>query len=88
MNVNEELEMRRKLEIQMINKRLKPCPFCNGVAEYKKDTYKDEKGFIATPIRSYEFVRCAECGAEIFEDDQDILYENDSVVVDKWNARI
>jgi len=45
MNANEELEMRRKLEIQMINKTLKPCPFCGGGAKYetrtkmKKDLY-------------------------------------------------
>jgi len=88
MNANEELEMRRKLEIQMINKTLKPCPFCGGGAKYEKDTYKNEKGFIRTPIESYELVKCTECGAEIFEDDQDILYEYDSVVADKWNARV
>ena len=88
MNANEELEMRRKLEIQMINKKLKPCPFCGGGAKYEKDTYKNEKGFIRTPIETYELVMCKECGAEIFEDNQDIIFDDGGIVVDKWNARV
>jgi len=71
-----------------MNEKLKPCPFCGGDAKYEHDTYKDSNGFIKAPIESYEFVKCTTCGAEIFEDDQDVLYEYDSVVIDKWNSRI
>jgi len=67
--------------------KLLPCPFCNGEATYEKGTVEG-----TCPGQFYELVRCKDCDAEIYEDNEDVFYEAGdngifSVVEEKWNQR-
>ena len=67
-----------------MNKELKPCPFCGGKAELKKDGAYDQ----SWNYMSYACVECTNCHVTIESHKGDCQDTTEQEAVSKWNRRV
>jgi len=62
----------------MRNEKLKPCPFCGGMADFAKD-------YLCT--ESYIWIECTKCGARIAGVAEALDYCAKDKAIELWNKR-
>lgn len=59
--------------------KLKPCPFCGGIAEIKHDFYDNDQ---------HSYVRCRGCRCKISDVQISTEYSSDEKAAERWNRRV